>query len=188
MALIKIDGAIQEHFADILDWIKSPNSSFRTVCLTSIDIINKRLNEEQFKSFVNAVVPMALDRRSNPILKRSLTNAILTMLFKYVTDDTLYVSNMIAIFSDKFIGNDSDSFAVYNKVISLLLRLNENALKPHLPEIISKLSAQKHGFVFWQLLDKFDSDTLAPYNAVLRHEGEKDIGPTGRNVLAKLNQ
>lgn len=185
IALITIDGATQEHFTDILDWMKTPSASFHRVGANVITDMYNVLNEEQLDQFMDAVLPMAF-RQSNPPLLRS---SALSMLSKvHITKIALYASDMVDIFSvlpNPKLGSDLQD---YTKIASLLLRLNENTLKPHLLDIINKLSARKHGFVFWELLDKFDSATLSQYDAILRVAAEEnDLGPTAHRVLAKLN-
>ena len=178
-ALIKIDGATQEHFTDILDWMKTPSASLYMVGANVITDMYNVLNEEQLDQFMDVVLPMAF-RQSNPPLLRS---SALSMLSKvHITKIALYASDMIDMFSVL------PELGSYTKIASLLLHLNENTLKPHLLDIINKLSARKHGFVFWELLDKFDSATLSQYDAILRVAAEEnDLGPTAHRVLAKLN-
>ena len=181
IALITIDGAIQEHFTDILDWMKTPSASFHRVGANVIRDMYNVLNEEQLDQFMDAFLPVAF-RQSNPPLLRS---SALSMLSKvHITKIALYASDMIDMFSVL----PKLDLQAYTQIASLLPRLNENTLKPHLLDIINKLSARKHGFVFWELLDKFDSATLSQYDAILRVAAEEnDLGPTAHRVLAKLN-
>jgi hypothetical protein len=182
IALITIDGATQEHFTDIVDWIKTPSALFHRCGASVITDMYNVLNEEQLTQFVDAVIPMAF-RQSNPPLLRSSALSVLSKV--HITKIALYASDMIDMFS--VLREDLRLASQYTKIASLLLRLDENTLKSHIPDIINKLSARNHGFVFWELLEKFDSATLSQYNAILRVEAEGEVlGPTAHRVLASV--